>query len=118
MGRGTVLLGGRMGCRPLWPRDLLDRVCHIRCQTWPLGAGPSWGAGAGGRGLLSRLRGRGWAVFWQGGAGGWGGVEQTPGGVGQSSGRVGQAPGAPQPWWSWTQWPSLSGSLAECSLLT
>ena len=46
MGRGTVLLGGRMGCRPLWPRDLLDRVCHIRCQTWPLGGKPLLGGGS------------------------------------------------------------------------
>ena len=115
---GQCCSGAEWGVGRFGPETCLT-VCvtsDVRHGLW--GAGPSWGAGAGGRGLLSRLRGGGWAVFWQGGAGGWGGVEQTPGEVGQSSGRVGQAPGAPQPWWSWTQWPSLSGSLAECSLLT
>lgn len=60
MGPRTVLLRGRTGCRPLWPRDLLDCVCQIRRQTWPLV----------GRLLL-------------GGGGRWlGGVEQTPEGLG------------------------------------
>lgn len=70
MGLGTVLLGGRTGCRPLWPRGLLDRVeSDIRRGLW--WAGSSWGAGAGGWRVLSRLLGGG-AVFWQGGAGSWG----------------------------------------------
>ena len=69
---GQCCSGAEWGVGRFGPETCLT-VCvtsDVRHGLW--GAGPSWGAGAGGRGLLSRLRGGGWAVFWQSGAGSWG----------------------------------------------
>lgn len=101
---GQCCSGEEQGSCALAQRPTRPCVSH---QTWPLGGG---GRQLGG---VEHTPGRGQSSG-RAGAGGWGVSSRLAGG----GGRRGQAAGGLQPGWSWSQWLLLSGSFAECSLLT